>query len=327
MSVERPPRWKLIEGIIFTMVKRVTSQGIASLVILVMWAALFSACRPTPPVTTGVPTHLPDTPTTSPWPEETATSFEPSPTPLPVIALVNGENIFLVAFQAELARYTTAIGSAPTPEDENRVLDELINLVLLAQGATEQGFSVSSDLLDERMLTLETELGGKQALLDWMAAHSYQESDFRADLQRAIAAAWMRDQIAEAIPHTTEQVHARQILLTNSEEAAQILARLQNGADFSALAAEYDPLAKGDLGWFPPGSLLDPQLDKAVFALQPGELTPILQSVAGYHIFQLIERDAQRPLDPSARLALQKLALQNWLEEKRSQSDIQIFKP
>lgn len=297
------------------------------MIVLPMVTALVAACQPSSPATTEVPLTPSVQSATTPVPSPTETPLEPSPTPLPTIAIVNGESIFLATYQAELARYGAALGGATTPEDETRVLDELVNQVLLAQGAVLQGFTVSTELLDERINALETELGGKQALLDWMAANSYQESDFRADLQRAIAAAWMRDQIAESVPQTAEQVHARQILLANPDEAAQVLARLQNGADFATIAAEYDPLAKGDLGWFPRGYLLAPQLDEAIFILQPGGLTPIIQTVAGYHILQYIESDPQRPLDPSARLVLQKLALQNWLDEKRNQSDIQIFKP
>lgn len=309
------------------MITRGPFRLIANILVLLMWVALLVACRSNAPGPTSQLTVPASQSATNSMPTPTDTPFEPSPTPVPSIARVNGESILLAAFQAEVARYSAALGTAASPEDETRVLDELINQVLLAQGAAEQGFNVSPELLDERLLALEAELGGKQALLDWMAANGYLESDFRADLQRAIAAAWMRDQIAEAVPQIAEQVHVRQILLTNSDDAAQVLTRLQSGADFTALAAEYDPLAKGDLGWLPRGYLLDPKLDEAIFALQPGEWTPITQTIAGYHILQLIESDPQRTIDPSARLALQKLALQNWLDEKRSQSDLQIFKP
>lgn len=309
------------------MTKRISSNFPPYLLLLIGWVALLSACRSTPPVATGLPSALPSSAATDLAATPTATAFEPSPTPIPAIAQVNGEIISVAAYQAELARYTAALDRPTTPEDETRVLDELINQVLLAQGAASEGFAVSPELVDQKITALATELGGTQALSDWMAGNGYLENDFRVDLQRAIAAAWMRDQITAGVPLQTEQVHARQILLTNSDEAAQVLAQLQNGVDFAALAADYDPIAKGDLGWFPHGYLLDPKLDEAIFTLQPGSFTPIIQTVAGYHILQLIESDPQRTLDPSARLALQKLALQNWLDEKRSQSSLQILKP
>jgi len=40
----------------------------------------------------------------------------------------------------------------------------------------------------------------------------------------------------------------------------------------------------GDLGWVEPG-LLEPEAEKAVFALVPGEVSPVVESVYGFHIF------------------------------------------
>ena len=306
---------------------RTSFHPFPQLLLLIGWVALLSACRSTPPVATSLPSAFPSSAATDLAATPTATAFEPSPTPIPAIAQVNGEIISLAAYQAELARYTAALDRSTTPEDETRVLDELINQVLLAQGAAAEGFAVTPQLVDEKMTALATELGSQQALADWMAGNGYLESDFRADLQRAIAAAWMRDQIIAGVPLQAEQVHARQILFTNSDEAGQVLTQLQNGADFAALAADYDPVARGDLGWFPRGYLLESKLDEALFALQPGSFTPIIQTVAGYHILQLIESDPQRTLDPSAHLILQKHALQNWLDEKRSQGTLEILIP
>lgn len=316
-----------IEGIICPMTKWFSFRPFSHLLVLIGWVALLSACRSTPPVATGLPTTLPASAATDLPATSSPTPLEPSPTPVPAIAQVNGESISIAAYQAELARYTAALERPITPEDETRVLDELVNQVLLAQSAAAEGFTATPELVDEKIAALATGLGSQQALSDWMAGNGYLESDFRADLQRAIAAAWMRDQITTGVPLQAEQVHARQILITSSDEAGQVLAQLQNGADFATLAAEYDPIATGDLGWFPRGYLLDPKLDEALFTLQPGSFTPIIQTVAGYHILQLIESDPQRTLDPSARLVLQKLTLQNWLDEKRSQSNIQILKP
>ena len=283
---------------------------------LFLSAVLLSACRSTPPAPSGVPAASPSSAVTTLPATPTATPFEPSPTPVPAVAEINGESISVVSYQAELARFTAAVDRPITPEDETRVLDELINQVLLAQGAVEEGFSVSAELLDERMAALEAELGNKQALLDWMSGNGYLESDFRIDLQRSIAAAWMRDNIVEAVPLQTEQVHARQILLTNSDEATQVLTQIQNGADFTNLAAQYDPVAKGDLGWFPRGYLIDSTLDEAVFTLQPGGTTSIIQTAAGYHILQLIEIDPQHALDPSARTRLAKTSPPKLAEPK-----------
>ena len=75
------------------------------------------------------------------------------------------------------------------------------------------------------------------------------------------------------------------------------------------------------------GILLDPRLDEVIFNLEPGKYSNVVETAAGFHIIQLIERDPQRPLDPKARLALQSQAVSSWLQTRRSQSQIQILIP
>ena len=263
--------------------------------------------------------------TASPPPTQTDTPPPPSATPVPVVAVVNGEAISLAAYQAELERFRAALGTQLATEDQQKVLNSLIDDLLLAQAALEAGFVVDEALLQERYDRLVAGLGSQQALQDWMAANRYTEETFRQDLTRSIVAAWMRDQIIAEVPKVADQIHARQILLYNSEEASQALAELRAGADFADLAAQFDPLAKGELGWFPRGYLIDPALEQAVFELQPGDYTQVIETPSGFHIVQVIERDPQRPLSPDAKLVLQGQALADWLAERRERSEIQIL--
>jgi parvulin-like peptidyl-prolyl isomerase len=281
---------------------------------------------------TSTPTEViwTDTPLFTPIPTLTATPFPPSPTPIPLAALVNGEMITMAEFQAELARYKTAQRETASPLDvshEKIVLDDLIDQVLLSQGAQQAGFEVDETLFDERWNKLVDDSGGEQEVMGWLAENGYTEESFRTVLARAIAAAWMRDQILDAVPNDLEQVHARQILLYNLEQAQEVLAQLESGNDFATLAATFDPVLSGDLGWFPRGYLPYAQLEQAVFDLQPLEYSEIVETPLGFHILQLIERDPERDLDPDARLTLQAKALQDWLEERRKQSDIEISLP
>jgi peptidyl-prolyl cis-trans isomerase C len=253
----------------------------------------------------------------------TLTPFQPSPTPEPLAAEVNGEGIPLAVYQAELARYQAGVGGEIIPEARTQVLDNLINESLLAQAAREQGFQVEDTLLDERI----AQLGDQQTLASWMSENGYREVDFRQALRQAIAAAWMRDQIAAEVPEAMEQIHARQILLDNREDAQQVLDSLKRGGDFSKLASQYDPVNQGDLGWFPPGYLTDPKLDQALAGLEPGQMTDIVETAAGFHILQVFERDPNHLLTPDARRVLQSRALKTWLGDRRSQSDINIMTP
>jgi peptidyl-prolyl cis-trans isomerase SurA len=60
-------------------------------------------------------------------------------------------------------------------------------------------------------------------------------------------------------------------------------------ADLCDLTARFsdDPenrLVCGDLGWIEPG-LLEPEVERAVFALRPGEVSPVIESDYGFHLF------------------------------------------
>ncbi len=201
------------------------------------------------------------------------------------MATVNGEGIPLAEYQAEVERYLaaqSALGAPVTPQEAGeRVLDDLIAQVLLAQGARERGFRADDAFVQERIEALAEQVGGAEALAAWQSEHGYTTESFLLSLRRAIEAAWMRDQILAEVPLTAEQVHVRQILLYNESEAQTVLAQLNAGADFDELAAQYDPLTRGDLGWFPRGYLLESSVEEAAFALQVGQVSDVIASQVG----------------------------------------------
>lgn len=264
-------------------------------------------------------------------PEADATStvtFTPKPptaTPLPGIATVNGEIIPLAEYEAELARYKSAQASlGKTVSDEEAakiVLEDMIAQVLLAQGARAAGLSVTEAEIQARVDALAASLGGMDQLAAWQSAHGYDEASFRSALKRAAEAALMRDKIIAEVPSTVEQIHARQILLYNDADAQSVLAQLKSGANFDELAAVYDPVTRGELGWFPQGYLLDANLEAAAFALQAGQFSEVIQSAVGFHIIYIVER-GPHPLSPDARLVLQERALAEWVSQQRAQASI-----
>jgi peptidyl-prolyl cis-trans isomerase SurA len=96
---------------------------------------------------------------------------------------------------------------------------------------------------------------------------------------------------------------------TNEAEAQRKIKmledKLNSGADFAALAADYSEdmntaSTGGDLGFVPESGLNGPQVDaalkKAVLALKPGQVSPPVQARdpdgASYHILKLISREA-----------------------------------
>ncbi|MGZ6315988.1 MAG: peptidylprolyl isomerase [Anaerolineales bacterium] len=261
----------------------------------------------------------------------TATPAPPTATPEPMAVTVNGEGVTVAEFQAQVAQYKNARTALGTPEasvgsDEARkaVLEDMIAQVLLAQGARAAGFVLTDSALQSKVDALVTKIGGEDKLTKWQSNHGYTPASFLVALKRSAEAAWMRDKIVTAVPRTADQVHVQQILLYNEGDANAVLEQLKIGGDFNALAAQYDPNTRGDLGWFPKGYVLEPGIEEAAFALKPGDISAVIQTEAGYSIIKLLERDANHPLSPDAYLALQETALSNWVTQQRATTTIVV---
>ncbi|MDQ6737974.1 MAG: peptidylprolyl isomerase [Gemmatimonadota bacterium] len=94
--------------------------------------------------------------------------------------------------------------------------------------------------------------------------------------------------------------HADSVALAKAES---LLVQLKKGADFAEMAKResMDPGTKnvgGDLGWNRRGSGLVPEFEAMMFALRPGELSPIVKTSYGYHIIRV---DRVEPAEVKAR--------------------------
>jgi peptidyl-prolyl cis-trans isomerase C len=256
----------------------------------------------------------------------TQTPIPPTPTPPPLAAVVNDEWITEAEFQAEVDRYRAAgqaLENDPGKDEAAQVvLEDLIAQVLLAQAARADGFEITEADLESRLEALTSEIGGVDALASWQSENGYTDESFRSALKRAAEAAWMRDKIITGVPGTAEQVHARQILLYNEDTARKVAGQLDAGASFADLAVLYDPNTGGELGWFPRAYLLEPALEEAAFSLEAGQYSDVIETEVGYHILLVLERNPEHQLSPDAYLVMQAKALQDWLSQKRTESEI-----
>ena len=123
--------------------------------------------------------------------------------------------------------------------------------------------------------------------------------------------------LAGNVATTAEQVHARHILVKTEDEANAARKELDGGADFAAVAAKYsiDPGTKdkgGDLGWFGRGVMI-PEFETVAFSIKVGEISPPVKTNFGYHLIQVIERDANRPLEPARLEQAREKGYHDWL--------------
>jgi len=121
------------------------------------------------------------------------------------------------------------------------------------------------------------------------------------------------------------------------ERAANVMAEARTNPDFTSLAKKYsdDPNAAtdgGDLGTFKKGDML-PEIESAVITMNPGEISDLVTTPAGFHIIKLEEKSQDRikPLE-SVRGLIEELLYRKkseerfnqWAEELRKSATVDI---
>jgi foldase protein PrsA len=247
---------------------------------------------------------------------------------------VNGEGILVEAYEREVARFEASrqalgIELATLGDYRSDVLGTLIDRRIMAQAAERLGMEVTDTELDQRLQSLVELRGGPEGMGAWLAAAGYTADEFENELAEEVLAARMIQNISSGLSEQEDQVHARHILVATETEAQDLLAQLGAGSDFEELARLFslDPgtrPAGGDLGWFPRGQLTMLEVEEAAFRLQPGEISGVIQTVLGYHILQVVEKD-RRAVTGEALIRYRVAAVTQWIADQRGRAEIEVF--
>jgi peptidyl-prolyl cis-trans isomerase C len=232
----------------------------------------------------------------------------------PPVAIVDGTPISRDAYDDYLKGLLRGKPATDvTAEEKNQVLDQMINMQLIAAQAEKDGMEKDPDVAT-RVALLRT-----QILAD-AAAQKYVKNNEPSDQE--LHAAY------DAATDKTEY-HASHILVPTKEKAVLLIKKIKGGAKFEDVAkAESTDNSKangGDLGWFTTARMVKPFGD-AVKALKKGEITaePV-QTQYGWHIIRLDDtRDSPfDTLKPQLSSALMQKKFQAYIEDLKKNAKIE----
>jgi peptidyl-prolyl cis-trans isomerase SurA len=248
-----------------------------------------------------------------------------------VVAVVGNEIITLSELDFQILRTSLrAKIDANDPVVRRKVLDELMNRKLILAQAILDSVDVSEEQVDGRLNDqikyYQQSYGSVEKLEQSVGMTVAQmKREFRDEIRKnmmieaiqndkfgsiAVTSREVTDffqSFKDSIPRVPEQVHLRQITIfpqvvesfktAARRKAEAILDSLRHGADFMALAKQHsdDPGSAangGDLGLARRGVFVR-EFEEAAFALQPDQLSPVVETPFGYHIIKLIERKGE----------------------------------
>jgi foldase protein PrsA len=140
--------------------------------------------------------------------------------------------------------------------------------------------------------------------------------------------------LSETMATSDEQIRVSHIVTDTQEVARILLARVQAGEDFAALARELSGDTAtaeigGDLGWYPREILsgeFGPDVETAAWSLEVGQVVSApVQSYTGYEIIKVTGREANRPLDSDKLTQLQSSVLEKWLTAQMTSPAVERF--
>lgn len=302
--------------------------GAAAALIVVTCAA--SACRKgpeeakpaaAPPAAAGQPAPA-ETPTPAPEPPK------PVPATIPaVVARVNGEDIPKADFDRILKQMEMQAGQ-PVPaarRDEvyRAVLDQVVTYTALVHEARARGIKVSDAEAkaagDAKIAELRQQIPDRQAFDKALADRNMTLSRLRSDIRNDLAVNRMMEAELAGAPAITD-AQVREFYDKNPDEfrgvrashilirpegfddaskkkaratAEDLMKQARGGADFAELArthsADGSAQQGGDLGFFTKGSMV-PAFSDAAFALQPGQVSDVVETQFGFHVIRMAER-------------------------------------
>jgi foldase protein PrsA len=192
-------------------------------------------------------------------------------------------------------------------ETQRQVLTLLIQAKIIENLADDEGIEVDEAEVQERIDADLEQSGGEEAFREMLAFQNFTLELYREVLvPTQLRVDVLRQQLAADEP-PLETRTARHILVDTEEEADEIVADLEDGADFAELATERSidegsGAQGGELGTAPRGAYV-PEFDEAAWEAEVDEIVGPVETQFGYHVIQVTDIDET----PAAELDVQQL--------------------
>jgi peptidyl-prolyl cis-trans isomerase C len=210
----------------------------------------------------------------------------------PVIATVNGTALYESELREVYDSLPPETRQLPFAFIQDQLTPLIVNRTLMTEAAREAGFADDAEV-KKRIATMSDDIMREA----WVVAEiEKRQTDerLRAAYDARLAEMTAGDEGGDA---PTER-HARHILVDTLEQATNLIAQLDAGGDFIALANANSidtASVDGDLGYFGRGMMVQ-SFEEAAFALPTGSYsTEPVQSQFGFHII-LVEDE--REIEP-----------------------------
>ncbi|MCH6265275.1 MULTISPECIES: peptidylprolyl isomerase [Neobacillus] len=185
----------------------------------------------------------------------------------------------------------------------NQALQQLVYEKVLSKK-----YKVTDKELDDKIKQIKEDLGSNFEMT--LAQYGYKSE---ADLKKTMKLGMLQEKAAMKDIKITDkelkdyydnyqpEIKARHILVADEATANTVKQKLDGGAKFEDVAKEYstDKASAqngGDLGWFGTGKM-DPDFEKAAYALKVNEISAPVKTQFGYHIIQVTDKKEKKSYD------------------------------
>lgn len=152
------------------------------------------------------------------------------------------------------------------------------------------------------------------------------EEQYRSISRAAVLQTKVKAQFQAEVPKTLPSVNYRQIQVADQATADDLVAQLNEGAEFGQLAADNSvdqtsAQGGGEKGWVAQG-VLDESAEAVLFALEQGEITTFAGSNQSFFVYQVTETSDAHEVSINDNIRLGDRAYADWLNEKLTEIDI-----